>query len=67
MRLLARAPALHAFALGTALLRATCVILGSAMGLLGLFSAMGMLPTLSTGFARSFAIVGEILRSAALR
>jgi hypothetical protein len=37
------------------------------MGLLGLFSAMGMLPTLSTGFARSFAIVGEILRSAALR
>jgi hypothetical protein len=37
------------------------------MGLLGLLSAMGMLSTLSTGFARSFAIVGEIFRSAALR
>jgi len=61
------AAALHAFAGGTALLRPTCVILGSTMGLLGLFPAMGMLPTLSTGFARSFAIVGEILRSAALR
>ncbi len=67
MRTVASAPALHAFARRPALLRATCVILGSAMGLLGLFSAMGMLPTLSTGFARSFAIVGEILRSAALR
>lgn len=67
MRLLARTSALHAFARGTALLRPTCVILGIAVGLLGLFPAMGMLPTLSTGFARSFAIIGEILTAAALR